>query len=235
MTTDTNPQANVKKAPVISVAQVLVVLAALAVAIVLVTQGNTSGEPDFDMLAYLDSRIATQEDVKDVRCWSSFCKLQMFLTGVEIAPDAVGVRIESHMKLIQSIWEESGKNSRGSLIPAPAVSEVLQRRFPSATSDEGTTFDFGEDKKLITVGPDALKDYSDTIEPWRLLQTWASRHTGDSGKLELKRQFDEEALGVMYEFLRAYDLAILQRAREIARDRKIANIDAKAMSAAFES
>lgn len=210
-------------------------LAAIGVAIVLV-QGDSkpSRGSGYDMLAELDAKVANQEDVKDVRCWSSFCKLQMFLTEMEIEPDAVAERIDGHMDLIQSIWADSGgERPGGTSIPAANVSAVLSQRFPHATSNEGTTFRFGK-TQLITVGPEALQDYSDTIEPWRLLQTWASHHTDSNGRLVLSRQFDADALQVMYRFLRAYDLAILKHAKTIAQRRRLSTINAGAMEAAFE-
>jgi len=210
-------------------------LFAVLMAIVLV-QGDSkraSGE-GYDMLAHLDAKVANQEDVKDVRCWSSFCKLQMFLTEMEIEPAAVGARIDGHMELIESIWEDSGhENSTSSTIRPADVSAVLSSRFPHATSDDGTTFRFGQ-SELITIMPDAIQDYSDTIEPWRLLQSWASHHTDSSGRLTLNKQFDEDALQVLYGFLRAYDLAILKHAKSIAQQRKLSKIDAGAMEAAFE-
>jgi len=210
-------------------------LSAIVVAIVLAGgDSKLSSEDGFDMLAHLDAKVANQEDVKDVRCWSSFCKLQMFLTEMEIEPAAVASRIDGHMELIQLIWEDSeGGDSSGSIIQAAEVSAVLSRNFPHATSDEGTTFRFDENE-LIIVLPDAIQDYSDTIEPWRLLQSWASHHTDASGELTLSKQFDEDALQVLYKFLRAYDLAILKHAKSIAQQRKLSKIDAGAMEAAFQ-
>ena len=55
--------------------------------------------------AYLDGRVGVQENQKNVRCWSSFNKLQeMFITNCEISEEAKSERIEKHMRLIRSIW-----------------------------------------------------------------------------------------------------------------------------------
>ena len=215
--------------------QALVVAGALVVAAYLLAAPTAQQSPQFDMLSYLDGRVAAQEDEKDVRCWSSFCKLQMFLTGAAFDDDAFGVRIEEHMKLLESIWEETSREAGDSaLISANDVSKVLARRFPyHFDAAQGATFELGDVLPRIHIDADALKDYSDTIEPWRLMQTWASRHTDAAGKLELEPQFDEQALAQMYEFLRTYDLAILKHARQIAETKKLARVDAGSMSEAF--
>jgi hypothetical protein len=186
------------------------------------------------MLSYLDEKVAVQEDAKDVRCWSSFCKLQMFLAGAPINDAAISVRIEKHMELIESIWNEARiARPQARLIPEDVVTEILLRRFPSSMARaRGMTPD---SPSSIQVGAEAIQDYSDTIEPWRLLQTWASRHTDSSGHLISQPAFEREALDVLYNFLRTHDLAVLKRARLIALEKKQTIIDAESMSAAFQA
>lgn len=218
-------------------AQVFVVLAALVVAITLVAGSDSAPTLalKFNMLGYLDARVASQENIKDVRCWSSFCKLQMFLTGVQIEPEAIAVRIDRHMKLIESIWDEAcAQSPNQSLIRSASVSSVLERRFPHVNSDSGATFSLGNGLEPIIIVPEAIQDYSDTIESWRLLQAWASRHTDSTGRLALKQQFDKEVLHVLYNFFGTYDLAILKHARLVAQEKKLASIDAAAMFEAFD-
>lgn len=217
--------------------QFVIVLVALVVAIYLVTGSESVSvtSPQFDMLSYLDSRVAAQEDVKDVRCWSSFCKLQMFLIGAPIDDEAVGVRIEKHMELIESIWEDVGSAKPDQRVIGPDdVSTVLVRRFPyQYDALTGAMFELEGVAEPIYVGSEAIKDYSDTIEPWRLLQTWASQHTNASGGLTLSPPLDKEALHFLSNFLRIYDLTILKHARAIAEEKKLAAVDASSMSEAF--
>ena len=212
-----------------------IVAAALVVAIVVVSSPGAAEDPmgGFNMLAYLDEQIATQENVKDVRCWSSFCKLQMFLTGAQIEQSAEAERIDAHMNLIQSIHEDAKKTSAGKEISDQSVTEILESRFPHTSTGSETTFNLDGGVGSISIIADTLEDYSDTIEPWRLIQTWASRHADRNGKLSIKPPFSEAALQVMYEFLRRYDLAILKHARSIARERKVASIDREVMAEAF--
>jgi len=54
--------------------------------------------------AYLDGRVGVQENQKNVCCWNSFNKIQMFITNCEISEEAKSERIEKHMHLIRSIW-----------------------------------------------------------------------------------------------------------------------------------
>ena len=214
---------------------VVIVAALVAVAITRRDSGVTPEpvRPAYEMLAYLDGRVGLQENQKDVRCWSSFNKLQMFITNCEISEEAKSERIEQHMRLIQSPCDESAKRAPGKrLIPATAVAAVLRLRFPQVDTALGTQFNMGSETPTLVVA-DALKDYSDTIEPWRLLQTWASRQVDNQGKWKPKVEFDEGALKELYEFFRAYDLALLRKAREHAMERKLGHIDAAAVAAAF--
>lgn len=216
--------------------QILIVLAAMVVAIVLVVQTDSSTfPPPFDMLTFLDTQVATQEDGKDVRCWSSVCKLQMFLTGAVIGEDAITVRIESHMQLIESLWEQGrDEHPHASMISSDTVKQLLDRRFPHQQIRTGVQFDLGSNLNPINIVQDAMQDYSDTVEPWRLLQTWASRHTDKNGRLTLTPQFDRDALHALHGFLLKYDLAIFRHARRIAEENKASRVDASAMSEAFD-
>jgi hypothetical protein len=213
----------------------LAVAVCISAAILLPGQSTTHRtDGDFDMLAFLDAQVAMQEDKKDVRCWSSFCKLQMFLTGAQIKEEAIGIRIDAHMKLLESIWEEASQTVSANTIEAPALTPILKRRFPHEFAESGATFNLGGLLAPIVVVPDALKDYADTIEPWRLLQTWASRHTDAYGKLNIRPQYNQESLGVLHAFLLAYDLAILKNAQRVAQENKKSVIDAASMTEAFK-
>ena len=217
--------------------QIIIVVVAAIAAVAIARRGleatSEPAKPAYAMLAYLDGRVGLQENQKDVRCWSSFNKLQMFITNCEISEEAKSERIEQHMRLIQSLFDESAKRAPGKrLIPAAAVAAVLRLRFPQVDTALGTQFNMGSGTPTLVVA-DALKDYSDTIEPWRLLQTWASRQVDSRGKWKPKTEFDEGALKELYEFFRAYDLALLRKARENAIERKLGHIDADAVAAAF--
>lgn len=214
--------------------QVAVVSMALFAAIAIVRSAPELPPSSFNMIGYLDEQVGQKENRKDVRCWSSFNKLGMFLTGCEIDEEAKSERIEQHMKLIQSLWEACREKSRGAdVIPAEAVSMVLKEHFPQATDDAGVSFQFGGGVPTLVMS-DALRDYDDTIEPWRLLQTWASHNIGEHGWFVSPQPFGEEGLGVMYNFLKAFDLAVQREARRLAMERQLAGIDAQAMAAAFE-
>ena len=218
--------------------QIIVVVVAAVAAVAIARRGpdttiSEPAKPAYEMLAYLDGRVGVQENQKDVRCWSSFNKLQMFITNCEISEEAKSERIEQHMRLIQSLFDEASKHAPDKkLISGPAVVTVLRTRFPKVDTAEGTQFNLGSGTPTLVVA-EAIKDYSDTIEPWRLLQTWASRQVDNKGKWKREAQFDEEALKELYEFLRAYDLALLRKARAHAMERKLGHIDAEAVAAAF--
>ncbi len=215
--------------------QAVVMVSAIFAAIAIVRSAPELPPASFNMLGYLDKQVGQKENRKDVRCWSSFNKLGMFLTGCEIDEAAKSERIEQHMKLIQSLWAASREQSNGmDTIPAKAISQVLKDRFPQATGGTGVSFQFGGGAPTLVMA-DALRDYDDTIEPWRLLQTWASHNIGEHGWFASPQPFSEEALQVMYNFLKAYDLAVQREARRVAVERQQAGIDAKAMATAFES
>lgn len=188
----------------------------------------------FDMLAYLDEHVGVRESEKDVRCWSSFTDLQIFITQCKISPEAKGARTEQHAALIQTIWEAS-KNAHGGgeYIEEPTVAKVLDEKFPSIDTSEGVKFDLGNGRKSVQVFEQDIRDYEQTIEPWRLLQNWVSIHVDQEGRLQLNPQFDEAALQRMYRFLRSFDLAILKEAGRVAKKRRLPEIDAESVNAAF--
>ena len=239
MSRESHPQ---KRIGVKRISQIGVVFIALAAALGVVAYRSPAADfgagatTSFDMLAYLDDQVTNQESLKDVRCWSSTCKLQMFLTGARIDPEAIAVRIQSHMKLVDSIWAEAKELSPGSpAIGADDVKKVLDRRFPAQRDSQNQIhFTMSEGEDPIQILPLAIKDYSDTIEAWRILQNWASRKTDVSGRVNLNPQFDQEALHVLYDFVLVYDLAVLQHARRLAKTRKLASIGVSAMSEAFQ-
>ena len=217
--------------------QIIVILVAVMAALTIVRRApdttSQSPGPPYEMLTYLDDRVGVQENQKDVRCWSSFNKLQMFITNCEISEEAKSERIEQHMRLIESLYNEASQRvPEKELITATTIDEILRVRFPQVDTTEGTQFNLGDGSSTLVVA-EAIKDYSDTIEPWRLLQTWASHQVDNEGKWKRDTQFGEGALKELYEFFRAYDLALLRKAREHAMERKLGHIDAEAVAAAF--
>lgn len=217
--------------------QIIVILVAVMAALTIVRRApdttSQSPGPPYEMLTYLDDRVGVQENQKDVRCWSSFNKLQMFITNCEISEEAKSERIEQHMRLIESLYNEASQRvPEKELITATIIDEILRVRFPQVDTTEGTQFNLGDGSSTLVVA-EAIKDYSDTIEPWRLLQTWASHQVDNEGKWKRDTQFGEGALKELYEFFRAYDLALLRKAREHAMERKLGHIDAEAVAAAF--
>ncbi len=231
--------------PILNGPQILTVIIAAVAAVVIVKspsqapnekpapapQAKQPAEP-FTQMGYLDQRVGRQEDEKDVRCWSSFNKLQMFITNCEISEDAKTERIQQHMALIQKIYDASVAHAEGKkLIPLESVRSVLAKEFPSTKADSGSpNYSFG----ALTINlTEALRDYSDTIEPWRLMQTWSTRQLDNTGQWLLDAEFDKAALNELFLFLRGYDLALLRKARANAIDRKQNLIDAEAIRAAF--
>jgi len=217
--------------------QIIVILVAVMAALTIVRRApdttSQSPGPPYEMLTYLDDRVGVQENQKDVRCWSSFNKLQMFITNCEISEEAKSERIEQHMLLIESLYNEASQRvPEKELITATTIDEILRVRFPQVDTTEGTQFNLGDGSSTLVVA-EAIKDYSDTIEPWRLLQTWASHQVDNEGKWKRDTQFGEGALKELYEFFRTYDLALLRKAREHAMERKLGHIDAEAVAAAF--
>ena len=226
--------------------QLSIVAATLLAVIFLLNKQTGSGEIEsvptststssFDMLAYLDDQIACQEDEKDVRCWSSVSKLQMFVAGAPIDHEAIDVRIEQYNKLIDSVWKEAATGVMGE-ISTNQLMTVLNRKFPSEIDpvSQEVGFVFSDKDEPVLVMQDLVEDYSDTIESWRLLQSWASRKVNASGQLELTPVFSEQAINDFHRFLISFDIALLRRAKGIAEQRKQSVIDAKAMDLAFQS
>ena len=56
------------------------------------------------MLTFIDQQIAIQEDVKDVRCWSSVNKIQTFISGLPVDTEAIGQRVECYIAVLDQVW-----------------------------------------------------------------------------------------------------------------------------------
>jgi len=200
-------------------AQLIVIVLAAGVAWAIVGSGEEqeieslpSPKAAFDTLSFLDEKVGFQEDHEGAKA----------------------ARISEHMRLIQALYESSALQvGEGGYIDAGAVKAALGDRFPQENEVEEKGVHLGGRFPTL-VGVEELRDYSDTIEPWRLLQTWASRQLDAQGTWRLEKQFDESALGALYDFFRLYDLAMLRRARDNAFDRKLTKIDAEAIAAAFQ-
>ncbi len=219
--------------------QVLVLLAAVVAAFIIGgTRPSTIPETtdsSFDMLGYIDAGIAKQEDCKDVRCWSSVNKIQMFISGISIEHAAIGTRVERYVELIQDTWQDASQQCTDTEISKETLVATLARRFPHSTdpATKKVGFDFDGQAELITISPEAVTDYSDTIEAWRLLQTWAVRQTDATGRVNLSPGFSREAIDAFRDFLVVYDIALLKHAKEIAHQQKRSKVDVDIMNLAF--
>ena len=216
--------------------QLLVLLgAAVGAFFVGSTSISVTKDSDFDVLHYIDEGIAQQEDCKDVRCWSSVNKIQMFISGISIEHAAIGTRVERYVELIQDTWQDAAKQCQEAEISKEQLLSTLTRRFPHNTDPVTKTvsFDFVGHPLLITISPESVTDYSDTIEAWRLLQTWAVRQTDATGRVDLHPGFSREAIDAFHDFLVVYDIAVLKHAKEIAHQQKRSKVNVEIMNRAF--
>ena len=200
------------------------------------TTTTTSSQSSFDMLGFLDDQISCQENEKDVRCWSSVNKLQMFVAGASIEHEAAGVRISSYHHLLDDVWQAAADNVDGQEISEQELQSVLSGKFPHENNAEtgNVKFEFEGSEEPVLVMQALVQDYSDTIEPWRILQSWASTKVDAGGQLELKPIYSQPAIESFHSFLVAFDIALLKRAKAIAVQNKLATIDAESMTKAFE-
>lgn len=231
-------------------AQIALLVVALIIGIVLVR--STTGPEAVDktgqnsesvesaavkMLGLVEAHIADQEDVKDVRCWSSVNKIQTFLSGLPVELEANSQRVERYVMMIEEIWIESKALTTDDEIDADVLISVLKSRFPeNVTVTEGKPkFDFGRELASLEIIEDAIQDYSDTIESWRLLQSWALRKASQPSPVENDvRAFKAEALEQFRDFLVVFDVGLLKASKEVAMDRKFSSIDAATIDIAFD-
>lgn len=226
----------------------LLVIALIVGAVILLSQTGQSPEdteqtqkiasavsPAEKMLEAIESQIADQEDVKDVRCWSSVNKIQTFLSGLPVELESNGRRVERYVGLIEDVWREAAENAKGNEIGSEALYNVFESRFPENVSmvDGKVKFDFGGQLASISILEEAVQDYSDTIESWRLLQSWALRKATQGGN-EPVAAFSQDSLDQFRDFLVVFDIALLKSAKDVAMERKFASIDVKTMDLAFD-
>lgn len=232
-------------------AQIALLLIALVVGFILLRQPPAPPKETADaaveapsavMLRFVESQISDQEDVKDVRCWSSVNKIQTFLSGMPVELDAIGHRVERYVALIDEIWLAANEDRAGSAeveIEEAVFLQVLKAKFPKhvVVSDGKTSFEFEERFESLKILDDSLKDYGDTIESWRLLQSWALRKESQNPggeNVEGRIPFSDKSLTQFRDFLVVFDIALLKTSKDVAMERKIGSVDVESMNIAFD-
>ena len=191
------------------------------------------------MLDFVDQQIATQENVKDVRCWSSVNKIQTFISGMPIDTEAIGQRVECYVAMLDCVWGECVSENQDLPVSADQVRQFLDSRFPDIAGQVDEILkpeaNGGFDMNLFNTKErcDAIEDYSDTIESWRLLQSWLLRNL-EEPKTQASAPFSDEALTELKRFLVIYDIVLLKRARIVAMEKKLARVNVETMKEAFD-
>ncbi len=191
------------------------------------------------MLTFIDQQIAIQEDVKDVRCWSSVNKIQTFISGLPVDTEAIGQRVECYIEMLDQIWDRCVSDNQGQPVSAEQVKRFLDGRFPEVTREMNVVLkpedNNGFDMTLLDSKEqcDAIKDYSDTIESWRLLQSWLLRKV-NLPTTRTSAPFSDDALFELKRFLVVYDIKLLKRARVVAMGKKMARVNVEVMKEAFD-
>ena len=197
--------------------------------------GSSIANETFDLLKFLESEIQKQEDKKDVRCWSSVRKLQMYLTQMPISSRAIAVRIRFHKKIIDGIFTKANINGDKNL-SLDTLNKIIKKNYPYITDKTSSTIFKIKEKnffRVIKIKKDDLKDYKDTIEKWRLLQSWAFNKSVTTKDSKKNLGITKNAALKLKEFLPLFDLALMKYAREIALAKKSESINKDIMEEAF--
>ena len=217
--------------------QIAAIVASVIVAMLLMRGSEAAPEPEpkettasVDMLQFVDDKVASQECVKDVRCWSSVSKLQMFAAGAPIEHDALAVRIECYKQFLQSVWEQAAEGQTEP-ISSDRLIAILGQKFPES-KPPWSEFSFSIDQQQMVLN-ELIQDYSDTIESWRIIQSWLLGKLGSDGKLDVSVPFSDAALEAFQKFLVGFDIALLRHARDVAVRQKKSVVDSEAMRTAF--
>jgi len=225
--------------------QIAIVVGALIFGIYLVQSGAkeeaplpppaATESPSMVMLQTIEGEIAKQEDIKDVRCWSSVNKIQTFISGMPVELEANGQRVERYVELIEEVWQASSESKVGPEIESDVLVSVLKSKFPAnVTVAEEVAFEFGSEFGSLKDLNDSMKDYRDTIESWRLLQSWALRKASQESSSENETPFSSMSILQFREFLVAFDLGLLKACKSVAMERKLGSIDSKTVDIAFD-
>ena len=191
------------------------------------------------MLTFIDQQIAVQENEKDVRCWSSVNKIQTFISGLPVDTEAIGQRVECYIGMLDQVWDECVSGNQEQPVTVDQFKRFLDDRFPEMARQVNAVLNplenNGFDLNLLSSGEqcNAIIDYSDTIESWRLLQSWLLRKV-DLPTTEVSAPFSDEALLELKRFLVVYDINLLKRARAVAMERKLARVNVEVMKEAFD-
>ena len=155
----------------------------------------------------------------------------MFAAGAPIEHDALAVRIESYNDLLDSIWGEAAEQTADE-ISAQRLVQVLKGTFPGS-GDEWDKFAFLKSDEQELVMNDLVTDYSDTIESWRIIQSWVARKVDRNGTVNISPPFSQSALDEFQKFLIKFDIALLRHAKDVAEQNRKSVVDAESMRLAF--
>ena len=133
--------------------------------------------------------------------------------------------------MLDSIWSKAAEEVADE-ISAPQLVKTLKAKFPGA-NDEWEKFAFLSDSEPDLVMNDLFTDYSDTIESWRIIQSWVARKADRDGKVSIAPPLSQTALDEFQQFLIKFDIALLRHAKNIAEQNKKSVVDAQSMRMAF--
>ncbi len=63
------------------------------------------------MVAHLDSMAAGFEDQKDVKCWTSFKRLETFIAGCQLTPATTHLKSEVVIDLVDQVWKAAADSA----------------------------------------------------------------------------------------------------------------------------
>ena len=147
------------------------------------------------MLAHLDTMAARFEDRKDVKCWTSFKRLETFVAGCQLAPATTHQKSEVVIDLVDQIWKAAAESlDNVPSINATAFDAAAKKHFPwDCIEFLHCTLQLG-DRKFIVPFQD-VDNYLGTVEPIRVLQTLAQRVARqDPSRLTLEPSAVESAV-----------------------------------------
>ena len=127
------------------------------------------------MLAQLDEAAGQFEDQRDVKCWTSFKRLETFVAGCQLAPATTHIKTEVVIDLVDQVWRAAAQVQVGGQAITAANFDAASQEYFRWRCDGSLhcRLEFGE--RELSVPSMDFDNYRGTVEPIRIVQTLARR------------------------------------------------------------
>ena len=179
-----------------------------------------------DFLAELNQQASQLEESRDVKCWTSFKRLETFIAGCQLSPESTHLKTEVVQNYFDQIWAEADRSTtKDSIIDAAPFTRTVRRFVPWETDsvlEYRVTF---PDREIVVKFQD-VENFRSTVEPIRLLQSLTTKLHDNK---EQRKVFSPTAIHSATEFIALLSTIVLRESYAVAVEHQHHQIEATDM------